>query len=168
MKNHTDNQEYVSLVQDILENQEFQKLQGIVHHGHNRLDHSLRVSYFSYRIGKMLTLDYRKIARAALLHDFFFEDNESANCKTRVKTLVRHPEYALENASKYYDLTEMERDIIVTHMFPISPRVPKYLESWLVDLVDDCVSVSEKLYLARREFSTAMSFVFFCFINYLR
>lgn len=168
MKNHTDNQEYVSLVHDILDNKEFQKLQNIVHHGHNRLDHSLRVSYFSYKIGKVLTLDYRKIARAALLHDFFFEENEGASYSSRVKTLIHHPEYALENATKYYDLTEMEKDIIVSHMFPISLRLPRFLESWLVDLVDDCVSVGEKVYMARREFSTAMSFVFFCLINYLR
>lgn len=168
MKYYIDDEDYSLLVSDILSHVEFQKLQSIVHHDNNRFDHSLRVSYFSYKIGKILTLDYRKIARGALLHDFFFEVNEGEELKTKMKTLVQHPKYALKNAEKYFELSELESDIIITHMFPIAFRVPKYFESWLVDIVDDVVAVCEKVHVTRHQLSTAMSFVFFCFINYLR
>lgn len=161
-------EDYILLVSDILTHTEFQKLQSIVHHGNNRFDHSLRVSYFSYKIGKLLTLDYRKIARAALLHDFFFEENDGEGIKTKINTLMKHPKYALQNAEKYFELSELESDIIVTHMFPIAFRIPKYFESWLVDIVDDVVAVCEKVHVTRHQLSTAMSFVFFCFMNYLR
>ena len=168
MKNHTDKKDYIALVQDILENKEFKRLESIVHHGNNRMDHSLRVSYYSYKIGKVFTLDYRQIARAALLHDFFFEENDKVNRKVKLKTLMKHPEYALENAKKYFELTDMESDIIKTHMFPVIPKVPKYFESWLVDIVDDVVSISEKCYATRHQLSADMSFMFVCFVNYLR
>ena len=49
MKNYTDQSDYTSLVEDILEHNEFKKLGTIIHHGNNRLDHSLRVSYYSYK-----------------------------------------------------------------------------------------------------------------------
>ena len=81
---------------------------------------------------------------------------------------MKHPEYALENAKKYFELTDMESDIIKTHMFPVIPKVPKYFESWLVDIVDDVVSISEKCYATRHQLSAAMSFMFVCFVNYLR
>lgn len=168
MKNYADKKDYTILVHDILNHKEFKKLGTIVHHGNNRLDHSLRVSYYSYKVGKILTLDYRQIARGALLHDFFFEENEGEAAKLKLETLVRHPAYALENAKKYFVLSDLESDIIATHMFPISWRLPKYIESWLVDIIDDIVSISERCYTTRHQLSAAMSFMFVCFTNYLR
>lgn len=168
MKNYTDQEDYISLVEDILNLEDFQKLGDIIHHENNRLDHSLRVSYYSYKISKALTLDYKKVARAALLHDFFFEENDGQNKKTKFKTLMNHPKYALENSKKYFELSDMESDIIRTHMFPVGPGVPKYIESWLVDIIDDIVSIAERTYAIRHQLSAAMSFMFVCTINYLR
>lgn len=168
MRSFRDKEDYTSLVHDILDHKEFQKLEEIVHHGNNRLDHSLRVSYYSYKVGKILTLDYRKIARGALLHDFFFEINEGEDKKVKAKTLFKHPEYALENAKKYFELSELESDIILTHMFPVTPKLPKFFESWLVDIIDDAVSITEKCYATRHQLSAAMSFMFMCFVNYIR
>ena len=39
--------EYKSIVEDILENKNFMKINDCRHHGITRLEHSLRVSYFS-------------------------------------------------------------------------------------------------------------------------
>lgn len=168
IKDHLEDRKYRILVDDIVENKEFLKLENIIHHECNRFDHSVRVSYWSYKVGKMLKLDYEKIARAALLHDFFFEDNIDANYKTKITTMLKHPEYALENSKKYYDLTELEEDIILTHMFPIVPRLPKYIESWMVDIVDDVVSIYEKTYVIRKQLSAATSFIMLFIINYIR
>ena len=55
-----------------------------------------------------------------------------------------HPYASLKNASKYFNLTEREKDIIITHMFPSLPhKVPKYMESWIVSLVDKIVATYE-------------------------
>lgn len=168
IKNHLEDRKYKILVDDILKNEDFISLNNITHHECNRFDHSVRVSYWSYKIGKFLRLDYEKIARASLLHDFFFEDNANADYKTRAVTMIKHPEYALKNAKKYYELTDLEEDIILSHMFPIIPRLPKYIESWIVDIVDDVVSIYEKTYVVRKQLSAASSFMLLFLINYIR
>lgn len=160
---------YLCIVNDILNHEEFSKTKNIVHHGMNRYDHSLRVSYYSYKVAKLLKLDAVETARGALLHDFFFDDNESIGYKKeRAEILINHPKYALENANQYFTLSDKEQDIIRTHMFPIAPMLPRYMESWIVDIVDDIVSIYEKSFSLRRELSAAMSFLLVISMNALR
>jgi uncharacterized protein len=52
MKKYYDDIKYLNIVYDILENESFKKMDNIVHHGITRLDHSIRVSYYSYRLAK--------------------------------------------------------------------------------------------------------------------
>lgn len=137
--------EYINIVKDILNNPEFLKIDGLVHHGLSRLDHSLRVSYFSYKIAKLLKLDIRKTARAGLLHDFFLTNNK--NCKEKMKSLFVHSKYAVQNADEHFILSDKERDIIISHMFPIASwNPPKYMESWIVSTVDKMVGSYEFTY----------------------
>ncbi len=168
MKKYYEDREYLNKVCDILENDEFQKMEHIMHHEGNRFEHSVRVSYHSYQLAKLFRLDTNKVARAALLHDFFLEDNQNATKKEKAYTLIYHPEYALENAKKYFELSSLEEDIIVSHMFPIGKHVPKYFESWLVDIVDDFASIYEKTTVVRRQLSTAMCFLIMVLVNNLR
>lgn len=168
MKKYYDDREYLNKVYDILENDEFQSMGNIVHHEGNRLDHSIRVSYYSYKIACILKLDTRKVARAALLHDFFLEENNGATKKEKMKLIINHPEYALANSKKYFELSKLEEDIIVSHMFPIGKHVPKYIESWIVDLVDDVAAVYEKTAIVRKQLSTATCFLLMILINNLR
>ena len=62
---------YLFIVEDILNNQYFTEIKRCKHHGMNRLDHSLRVSYYSYLLAKKLGLNAVEIARGGLLHDLF-------------------------------------------------------------------------------------------------
>lgn len=134
--------EYDILVSDILNNKEFNSLDEIIHHGTTRLEHSKRVSYCSYKVAKFLNLDYISCARAGLLHDFFMT-NRSFELKERFKFIFIHPKYAVKNSLKYYDLNDREINIIESHMFPIYHRLPRYLESWLVSLIDKIIAVYE-------------------------
>ena len=168
MKNYYFDKEYLKEVNDILENDDFKKMADIVHHEGNRLEHSIRVSYYSYKIARMLKLDTRQVARAALLHDFFLEENENEKANKRMRTMLEHPKYALENSKKYFELSDMEEDIILTHMFPIGLNIPKYFESWMVDIVDDVASIYEKGSVVFRHLSTAGSFLFMILLNNLR
>ncbi len=141
---HRDNQ-YMKLVSPILENKEFSQLETVVHHGTTRMNHSLRVSYYSYKIAKALCLDYDQVARAGLLHDFFLDRTVDYE-KTKDKVLLfttGHPKVAAENAKKYFSLTEKEEDMIKTHMFPVDYRIPKYAESWIICAVDKLVGLYE-------------------------
>lgn len=168
MKKYYEDRQYLTKVNDILENKEFRKMENILHHEGNRLNHSIRVSYYSYLLAKALKLDSDKVARAALLHDFFLEENEGATKKEKVRTMLNHPEYALKNSKKYFELSPLEEDIILSHMFPIGKHVPKYFESWMVDIVDDIASIYEKSAVITKQLSTATCFLIMILVNNLR
>ena len=132
MKIDFDNYEYKEIVKDILNNREFKKIELCPHHKINRLVHSKRVSYYSYKICKKLGFDYVSAARGGLLHDFFLNKYNTKNSR---KLLISHPSIALNNAKKHFVLSDKEKNIIKCHMFPVSISVfPKYRES-LVDKV---------------------------------
>lgn len=138
----TEDEEYINIVKNILENDDFKKIDGLIHHGISRLDHSLRVSYFSYKISKFLKLDTRKVARAGLLHDFFLTDIKDN--KTKIISVFKHSKEAVDNADSSFVISELEKDIIASHMFPVLPIVvPKYAESWVVNIVDKSVAIYE-------------------------
>lgn len=133
--------EFCNIINPIKSIEEYQKLKQIKHHGINRYEHSLRVAYYSYIITKKLGLDYKETTEAALLHDFFLDEVID---KSPIGKLRQHPEYAVSNASKIMNLSDKQIDIIKTHMFPVTFTPPKYLESWIVDIVDDIASIHER------------------------
>ena len=142
MSCHKKDLQYMSIVNNILDNDEFLKIKQIEHHGISRYDHSLKVSYYSYRIAKILHLDYEQTAVGGLLHDFFLSP-ENRTQKERMKSVFTHPKQAVEMARTQFELTKKEEDMIRSHMFPINLSVPKYAESWIVSLVDKCVATNE-------------------------
>lgn len=157
--------EFFDIINHILENEEFRKLDDIRHHGITRLNHCMRVAYYSYLITKFLRLNYVEATEAALLHDFFTDELESKNM---IVSLIRHPYIALDNSKKYFNLSMMQEDIIKTHMFPVSLVPPKYIESWIVDIIDDICAIYERFYSTRKELNAASTFLFLLFINYFR
>ncbi|BAW87066.1 HD family hydrolase [Limosilactobacillus fermentum] len=129
--------EYVALVSDLLEQQAVQKLANYTQHHHsNRLQHSIAVSYDSYRLAKRLNLDYQATARAGLLHDLFYYDWRTTKFDLGTHAFI-HPRVALRNAEKITSLSNKEKDIILKHMFGATVAVPRYWESLIVSLVDD-------------------------------
>ncbi|MBA1434643.1 HD domain-containing protein [Bombilactobacillus bombi] len=138
-------QQYLELVKDLLAKPELQRLQSIKqHHYSNRFDHSVRVSYYSYLLGKRWHLNTRALARGGLLHDLFYYDWDSQQMDFRTHAYV-HAHIALNNAQKLTQLSPMEADIIVKHMFGATTQVPRYWESLIVSLVDDKCAVQEAL-----------------------
>ena len=152
------------IVKDILSNKEFQKTKGKVHHGITRYDHLVRVAFYTFIVTKFLRLNYVEATRAALLHDFFLD--ETKNEKKR-EALKNHPKYALSNAKKYYDLTPLQEDIITSHMFPVTYTPPKYLESWIVDLVDDVAGIYEQYKSSSKAFKAAVTYMLIFIVNYI-
>ncbi len=139
-------QEYTDIVSDILSHSEFLQLQNFFHHNSSIYEHAKVVSYVSYRICKLLNLDYRSAARGGLLHDFFLYDwrnhSEPELAKEKYHGL-EHPKIALENSLKHFELNDIEKDIIVKHMWPLTFVPPKYQESFVVTFADKYVSSKE-------------------------
>lgn len=140
MKN--EDEEYSSIIYSILQNDNFKKIEYIEHHGISRMTHSKRVSFYSYKICKILHLDYIAAARGGLLHDFFYS-SESRTKKDRLYSTFVHPRESVKNSSEYFSVNAKEKDIIESHMFPLYKSIPKYMESWIVSLVDKIVAIYE-------------------------
>ena len=132
---------FAEISQDIINKDKYLSLKNDYHHGLTRYIHSIRVAKYTYKITKLLHLNYINATRGALLHDYF---NEAEYLDKRWLDKPRiHPFLSLNNASKEYNLTMMEQNIIMTHMFPIGGIKPLYLESWVVTIVDKSVATYE-------------------------
>ena len=141
---------YSSIVKDILNNEEFNKTKYIEHHGVTRYDHLCRVSYYSYILAHKLRFKEKEVARASLLHDFFFSDELRTGKEKFLSTFI-HPKWALKKAKKHFELNELEENIIESHMFPISNITPKYKESWIVTISDKLASGFDALTTAKAQ-----------------
>lgn len=106
--------------------------------------HCINVSYESFLLCKKLGFDYRSAARGGLLHDLFLYDWHITKPKSGMHYFT-HPLAALENAEKNFVLNEIERDIILKHMWPLTLKPPKYKESLIVSIVDKYCATKEML-----------------------
>ena len=158
------NDNYYNIVNHILKNEEFNKTKQMEHHGISRYDHSLKVSYYSYKVAKLLKLDYEETACAGLLHDFFLSYKER-NAKERIVSTFNHSKKAVENATALFNITPKGIDIIKTHMFPLNMTIPRYAESWVVNIVDKVVGTMEFFKKFKYKFSYLVNLYLIFLIN---
>lgn len=138
-----EDQEYMSYVSDLLETEEVKRLANYIQHfSATRLDHSISVSYTSYRLAKKWHGDARATARAGLLHDLFFYDWRTTKFDEGSHAYM-HPRIAVKNAEKITALSDLEKDIIVKHMWGATIAPPKYKESYIVTFVDKYCAIKE-------------------------
>lgn len=155
-----DYRDYIACVNELLENESVRSMANYdQHNGTSVLEHCLYVSYLSYRICKRMGYDYRSAARGALLHDFFLY-HRLVNKPYKGWHATKHPRVALENANEMFSLNEIEQDIIVKHMWPVTMRLPKYTESLVITMVDKYCALKEFLRLIRN--NRAQRIMFLC------
>jgi uncharacterized protein len=127
---------YGNCIDDMLEIENVRSMDEIIHHsGVSCLTHCLFVSYTSFSICKRFDLDYLSAARGALLHDFYLYDWHIKETHEGLHGF-KHPYIALKNAEKFFSLNHMEADIIINHMWPLTIKLPKYKESYIVSFAD--------------------------------
>lgn len=151
--------EYYNIISEILKKERFINLKDEAHHGINRMVHSLNVSKTAYYISKKLGLkNYKKITKAALLHDYFL-DTEIEGV-----SLFTHSKVAAHNAIKDFNITHREYNAIEAHMFPFSIKHPMYLDSWIVNISDKLVSLYE---VARYKVPFKLGTTFIFILNFM-
>jgi len=147
-----DNNEFIEIIQDIIENETVQKMKNFrQHYNVSCFDHCLSVSYHNYLICKKLNLDYKSAARAGMLHDLFLYDWRYRENDRKGLHAFTHPRTALENSMKLFDLNKKEKDIILKHMWPLTIIPPKYPESFLITVVDKYCTLYEAVLAHKRE-----------------
>ena len=128
--------EFCRLTGELLESEPVRMMGRWQHHGRiTTLDHSLFVAYLSYRAARWLRLDERAAARGGLLHDLYLYDPRDKSAHPGSQCFD-HPRAAARNAEQVTKLSDKERNIILSHMWPLGGALPRSLEALLVDLVD--------------------------------
>lgn len=149
------NDEFLSIIDPIIHHPEFQKRKTFPHHGSISVyEHSLEVARASYGIAKFLGVDAEAAAIAGLLHDFY-EHPWQQVVKTSFfeKHAFTHGKEASVNVKKFFPQYANDKvlDSIKVHMFPLTLNPPKYLEGWIITIVDKIVSLEVFSQIAKRE-----------------
>ncbi len=112
-------------------------------------EHCINVAYMSCKIAFKfnLNINYAVLIRGALLHDYFLYDWHEPNQGHRLHGFF-HPRKALNNAMEDFELTSIEANIILRHMFPLIPIPPNCRESWIVCLADKICAIDETVKLS--------------------
>jgi len=142
--------EYIDCISDLAENEVIFSMDSFIQHSNiTCLQHSIYVSYVSFIICRWLGMDYCSAARGAMLHDFFLYDWHIKNSHKGLHGFT-HPYTALKNANKFFYLNDIEKDIIVKHMWPLTVILPKYKEAFIVAFVDKYCATMEIINFGRR------------------
>lgn len=136
---------YFSCVKELINDETVRSMENFVQHKDiSCFYHSVNVSFRSYLICKKLGLDYKSAARGGLLHDLFLYDWHKHDGENGLHGFT-HPETALKNAEKFFEVNSMEKDIIVKHMWPLTIKLPNYKESFIVSIIDKQCAIIETL-----------------------
>jgi uncharacterized protein len=137
---------FEELTSDILGSDIFRKSLDFIQHGKISVyAHSVAVARLSFSIGILLNIkDLRGLTRAALLHDFFLYDWHD---EWKLDHGFTHPVTATKNAKTYFNVSEKEYSLILSHMWPFTFfHPPRYREGWIICLADKIRSIHETLF----------------------
>lgn len=131
---------------DILKSENFRSSAGNIQHSNvSVMKHSMKVAYTSMWICEKFKIKCNRqdLVRGALLHDYFLYDWHVHGDKLHG---YHHPHIALKNAGRDFGLTRKEKNIIKSHMWPLTlTHIPKSKEAMLVCIADKICSVEETL-----------------------
>ncbi len=100
---------------------------------------------YSFAVKHDIPCDRKALVRGALLHDYYLYDWHDPNKGFRWHGF-KHHRFALQNAERDFPLTRREREIIRTHMFPLTFWcLPRCREAWIVTVADKIVATQETL-----------------------
>ena len=144
MNDFENKKEFYEIIKDLRRNETVLKMKNYKqHYDCDCYEHCLEVAYWSYRFCKKFNLDYRAAARAGMLHDLFLYDWRVRQPGRKGFHAFTHGKLACKNASKLFDLTPKEKNMIITHMWPVTLQIPSSLEGFILTFVDKYCAISE-------------------------
>ena len=137
--------EFCESIRDIATHPVVLRMKLYPHHGNsNCYEHCLHVAYYNYQWCKFLGLDARSAARGAMLHDLFLYDWHTHAKETGEHFHgFTHPRVAMENAIRYFQIPEKEQNMILRHMWPLTPIPPKSVEGFVLLYADKFCGTAE-------------------------
>ena len=132
---------------DILLSHGMQLEKQFIQHGSVTVyEHSLSVALMCIKIADRLKIrvDRPSLVRGALLHDYFLYDWHVKDKSHRLHGF-HHAKRAMLNADRDFKLNPTEKNMILSHMFPLNLTVPKHRESVILCLSDKLCAAKETL-----------------------
>ncbi len=137
-------EEFELILKDIVSNKVVREMKNYrQHYSTTCFDHCYDAAYTCFLICKKLNWDYVSATRGAMLHDLFLYDWRKKDNRTNKWHAFTHGKIACENAKKEFILTEKEQDIIKSHMWPLTVKLPKSKEAMLLTFVDKYCALKE-------------------------
>ncbi len=133
------------IYEEIVNSESFQKEKEYMQHGNTSVyEHSLYVMKTCFALSKKLHLkvDKASLMKGALLHDYFLYDWHEKDSSHRLHGF-RHAKFARDNAKRDFGLNKKEENMILSHMFPLGYRIPRYKESLILCLADKYCATKE-------------------------
>ena len=148
-----EDKEFINTISDIIKNVKVQEMKNYrQHYKTSCFDHCLVASYFCYKFCKKHNLDYISCSRAAMVHDLFLYDWRKRQNGRKGLHAFTHPKTAYENANMLFNLNQLEKDIILKHMWPVTPALPKFKESFVLTFVDKRCAINEAILEMRKKY----------------
>ena len=130
------------------------------HYDSSCYEHCLSVAYYSFCICKKLHLDCKSMARAAFVHDLFLYDWRTRQPGRKGHHAFTHSKTSYQKASNLFILNKKEKDIIIKHMWPVTLVPPKYVESYILTIVDKFSALEEAYVHYSKKFCTKRIYKF--------
>lgn len=136
------------VIDEISENSRFHECERFMQHGKTSVKkHCIQVAQTAYYLALKLGIkvNEKELIRGALLHDYFLYDWHENTLANKIHGFT-HPKKAHDEASKDFKLSDREKNMILHHMFPLTPCPPKYREGWLLCLADKICATRETIH----------------------
>lgn len=138
-------EEIYLVIKELENNGRYAETKNYCQHGDTTVyQHCVNVALISCQIVGHLKwqINKKSLIRGALLHDYFLYDWHDKDSSHRLHGF-HHSKRALENAEKDFCLNEIERNIILCHMFPLTLIPPNTKEAWIVCIADKWCAIVE-------------------------
>lgn len=144
--------EFQKIIQELIENEDVQQMKNYIQHFNTDCyEHCYNVAYLSYLISKKMNWNYKSSARAGMLHDLFLYNWRTRLDDRKGLHAFTHAKQACQNASKLFELTKKEQNMIKRHMFPVTIIPPTSKEGILLTIIDKYCTIYEfKNYLSEK------------------
>lgn len=149
----------VRYLSGIIDTPQAQSMKTFIQHGHiTTYTHVLNVVCMSCKVDEKLHAhsDKQSLIIGAFLHDYYLYDWHDPTSNDGLHGF-RHPVRALQKAQEQFVLNPKEKNIIVSHMWPLTiTRIPKCREAAIVCLSDKLCALYETILKDKKLFDIDM------------
>ncbi len=141
---------FLALTGDLLRDETVKSMKQYHHHKSITTHfHSLYVAYTVFKMCETLNhKDERAIVRAALLHDYYLYEWYTE--KHEEYHIWYHPKQAVKNIEGHFGhLSDMQRNMILSHMFPTCVELPKSSGAWILTAADKRCAVADYMKVSK-------------------